>query len=69
MNQRHIPTCQIGHWEPLHSGCPMCGPDGPCLDPEYEAIIQQNLADKRFRRVLALVSFAVLLLAAIEASL
>lgn len=41
------PTCETGFWEPLHSGCPVCGPNGPCRDPEYEALIQANLEGKR----------------------
>lgn len=50
MSDRDQPTCAIGFWEPLHAGCPVCGPDGPCTDPEYEAVIQANLARKKFRK-------------------
>jgi hypothetical protein len=49
---RDAPTCEIGFWEPLHSGCPVCGPNGPCRDPDYEALIQANLERKRFRRAM-----------------
>ncbi len=24
----------------MHEGCPVCGPHGPCIDPEYEHLIQ-----------------------------
>lgn len=54
---RNQPTCALGFWEPLHEGCPVCGPNGPCLDPDYEAVIQTHAASKRRRRlILALVA-------------
>ncbi len=34
------PTCALGFWKPMHEGCPMCGPHGPCIDPDYERLIQ-----------------------------
>lgn len=36
------PTCEYGFWKPMHEGCPKCGPNGPCTDPEYEALIQKE---------------------------
>lgn len=68
--QDGVPTCEIGHWEPLHAGCPVCEPNGPCRDPFYEALIQTNLAGKLRRKAAAqtlaiflLIAFAVLLTA------
>lgn len=40
MSQRHIATCDIGHWKPMYEGCPECGPSGPCKDPTYDRLIQ-----------------------------
>lgn len=42
MNQRTAtPTCVMGFWKPEVSGCPVCGPDGPCtVDPEGLAEMQ-----------------------------
>ena len=60
-DQRDIPTCELGFWAPLHSGCPVCGPDGPCRDPEYEAQIQAYMEARRFRKALFIVSAVILL--------
>lgn len=40
MRQRRLATCEVGHWRPMHEGCPECGPSGPCKDPTYEQLIQ-----------------------------
>jgi hypothetical protein len=62
---RDVPTCEYGFWEPLHDGCPACGPDGPCRDPEYEAIIQAHAADELWRKTLLVVCAFVLLIVAL----
>lgn len=65
MSSKDQPTCATGFWEPLHAGCPVCGPtNGPCIDPEYEALIQANLKRKRVRKVALQICAAVLLVAA-----
>lgn len=63
---RDAPTCEIGFWEPSHSGCPVCGPSGPCRDPDYEALIQAVAARKLFRKVLLIVSALIVLIAIVE---
>ena len=60
------PTCETGFWEPLHEGCPVCGPDGPCRDPAYEAAIQANVDRRRFRKLLMIVC-ALVIVAALAA--
>lgn len=61
------PTCATGFWEPLHEGCPVCGPNGPCVDPEYEAMIQANLRKKRRRAKIENVLLICLSLIAVAA--
>src|SRR5574341_2675973 len=62
MSSRSVPTCQTG-WKPMHEGCPVCGPSGPCLDPEYEAIIQAQRGKRLYVNTLLFVCGIVLLLA------
>lgn len=60
---RNVPTCQTGFWRPSHRGCPVCGPNGPCNDIEYEQDIQADLTLRRFRKALAIVVAVVLAIA------
>lgn len=62
-SQRDIPTCELGFWKPMHEGCPVCGPDGPCRDPEYELLIQSTRLREDFRRSLWIIVGCVCLTA------
>lgn len=61
---RDAATCEIGFWKPAHGGCPVCGPNGPCRDAEYERLIQQVRSRDQFKRALFRLSVVVLLVGA-----
>lgn len=74
MTRQMNATCEMGFWKPETSGCPVCGPDGPCtIDPEALARDQAETRKGRDRRVagtmivMAIAALLALLLAGCSA--
>ena len=51
-HRTQVATCEYGFWEPSVSGCPVCGPDGPCaLDPNFAETISHFRRARLLRRL------------------
>lgn len=48
-NRKDVPTCYTG-WKQVWDDCPVCGPDGPCQEPEEAERIRRNSTSMPFWR-------------------